>query len=70
MFLSRAHLELRDFDAASEAATDAADAGDERSSKSARDFLRAIDGRRTFYNTIAGRKEDAIDFYQPYPPIR
>ncbi len=70
MFLSRAFLELRDFDAAEEAATDAADAGDERSSKSARDFLRAIDGRRTFYTTINGRKEDAIDFYQPYPPIR
>ena len=70
MFLSRAFLELRDFDKAEEAATDAADAGDERSSQSARDFLKAIDGRRTFYNTIAGRKEDAIDFYQPYPPIQ
>ncbi|MDB0051665.1 hypothetical protein N9F57_02135 [Gammaproteobacteria bacterium] len=70
MFLSRAHLELRDFDAAKEAATDAADIGDERASDSARDFMRAIDGRRTFYNTISGRKEDAIDFYQPYPPIQ
>ena len=70
MFLSRAHLELRDFDAAEEAAIDAADIGDERASKSARDFLRAVDGRRTFYNTISGRKADAIDFYQPYPPIQ
>lgn len=70
MFLSRAYLELRDFDGAAEAATDAADAGDERASSSARDFLRAIEGRRTFYNTIAGRKEDAIDFYQPYPPLQ
>lgn len=70
MFLSRAFLELRDFDAAEEAATDAADAGDERASSSARDFIRAIEGRRTFYNTIAGRKEDAIDFYQPYPPLQ
>ena len=70
MFLSRAQLELRDFDAAEEAARDAGDIGDERASRSARDFLRAIDGRRTFYNTIAGRKADAIDFYQPYPPIQ
>jgi hypothetical protein len=70
MFLSRAHLELRDFDAAEEAATDAADIGDERASKSARDFLRAVDGRRTFYNTISGRKADAIDFYQAYPSIQ
>ena len=70
MFLSRAYLELRDFDAAEEAATDAADAGDdERATKSARDFIRAIEGRRTFYNTISGRKEDAIDFYRPYPPL-
>jgi tetratricopeptide (TPR) repeat protein len=70
MFLSRAFLELRNFDAAEEAATDAADAGDERASNSARDFIRAIDGRRTFYNTISGRKEDAIDFYQPYPSLQ
>ena len=70
MFLSRAHLELRNFDAAADAATDAADAGDERASNSARDFIRAIEGRRTFYNTISGRKEDAIDFYQPYPPLQ
>ena len=70
MFLSRAHLELRDFDAAEEAATDAADIGNERASKSARDFLRAVDGRRTFYNTISGRKEDAIDFYQAYPSLQ
>jgi tetratricopeptide (TPR) repeat protein len=70
MFLSRARLELREFDAAQEAATEAADQGDERASKSARDFLRAIDGRRTYINTIAGRKEDAIDFYQPYPPLQ
>jgi len=70
MFLSRAHLELRDFDAAEEAAIDAADIGDERASKSARDFLRAVDGRRTFYNTISGRKADAIDFYQAYPSIQ
>lgn len=70
MFLARAHLELRDFDAATEAATEAADIGDERSNKSARDFMRIIEGRRTFYTTIAGRKEAAIDFYRSYPPIQ
>lgn len=70
MFLARARLELREFDAAEEAATDAADAGDERASSSARDFLRAIDGRRNYVNTIAGRKEEAIDFYRSYPPLQ
>lgn len=69
MFLSRAQLELQNFDEAEEAATDAADAGDERSSRSARDFIRVIDGRRSYYATIAQRKADAIDFYQPYPSL-
>lgn len=70
MFLARANLELLNFDEAVEAATDAADAGDERASSSARDFLRAIEGRRSYINTIADRKADAIDFYQPYPPLQ
>lgn len=70
MFLARAHLELRDFDAAEEAATDAADAGDERASSAARDFIRVIEGRRSYYATIASRKEDAIDFYRGYPPLQ
>lgn len=70
MFLARAHLELRDFDAAEEAATDAADAGDERASSAARDFIRVIEGRRSYYSTIASRKEDAIDFYEGYPPLQ
>lgn len=70
MFLARAHMELRDFDAAAEAATDAADAGDERERQAAQDFVRVIDGRRTFYDTIAGRKADAIDFYQGYPALQ
>lgn len=70
MFLARAQLELQNFDAAQAAATDAADAGDERASNSARDFIRMIDGRRSYYATIASRKADAIDFYQPYPPLQ
>lgn len=70
MFLSRARLELRDFDAALEAATDAADAGDEGERKSAQDFIRVVEGRRSFYNTISDRKEDAIDFYQSYPALQ
>ena len=70
MFLARALLELREFDEAIDAATAAADAGDERASKSARDFIRAIENRETFYNTIATRKADAIDFYKGYPPLQ
>lgn len=67
MFLARAYLELREFDAAKEAATDASDAGNERARQSAQDFIRAIDGRRLYYATISERKEEAIDFYTSYP---
>ena len=48
----------------------APEAGDERSSKTAQDFIKLIDSRRSYYTTIAARKEDAIDYYQPYPPIQ
>lgn len=70
MFLSRAQLELLNFDEAEEAAREAADIGDERANEAAQNFLRAIDGRRNYINTIANRKADAIDFYQPYPPLQ
>ncbi len=70
LFLARSHLELRNFDEAAEAARESSDAGDERARTAAQNFLRAIEGRRSFYNTIAGRKADAIDFYESYPPLR
>lgn len=69
MFLARARLELKDFDGAREAASDAADVGDKNANNMARNFIRAVEGRRTYHNTIATRKADAIDFYQAYPPL-
>lgn len=69
MFLARTYLKLKEFDLAAEAATDAGDIGDRRASKAAIDFIKAVENRRTYYKTIAQRKEDAIDFYQPYPAI-
>jgi tetratricopeptide (TPR) repeat protein len=69
--LARAHMELKNFDDALEAARDSADAGDdERARKNAQDFMKVIESRRTYYNTIASRKEEAIDFYESYPPLR
>ena len=70
LFLARALLELKKFDEARDAASSASEAGDERSSKTAQDFIKLIDSRRSYYATIAARKEDAIDYYQPYPPIQ
>ncbi len=69
--LARAHMELRNYDEALEAARDSADAGDdERARKNAQDFMKVIQSRRTYYDTIASRKAEAIDFYKPYPPLR
>lgn len=70
LFLARALLELKKFDEAREAASSASEAGDERSSKTAQDFMKLVDSRKSYYATIAARKEDAIDFYRGYPPIQ
>jgi tetratricopeptide (TPR) repeat protein len=70
LFLARALLELRLFDEAKDAASQASEAGDERSTKSAQDFLKLIESRRGYYAIIAQRKADAIDFYQGYPPLQ
>ena len=69
MFLSRALLAQDEFDEAQEMAIEVADAGDKSTTTMARNFLRAIEGRRTYYNTITSRKADAIDFYKSYPPL-
>ena len=53
-----------------DAASKASEAGDERSTKSAQDFLKLIESRRGYYSIIAQRKADAIDFYQGYPPLQ
>lgn len=70
LFLARALLELQLFDEAKDAASQASEAGDERSTKSAQDFLKLIESRRGYYAIIAQRKADAIDFYQGYPPLQ
>ena len=69
LFLARSELALQEFDSALEAANEAGESTDERVIKSARDFVRLIEGRRSFYTTIAQRKADAIDFYRGYPPL-
>ena len=70
LFLARALLEMRKFDEAEEAASSASEAGDERSTKTAQDFLKLIASRKGYYAIIASRKADAIDFYRAYPPIQ
>jgi len=70
LFLSRSLLELDDFSAASEAAREAAEAGDRNDQESANSYLSFIASTKTRFDILAERRQDAIDFYETYPPIR
>ena len=69
LFLARALIELDAFEAAKEAATQSADAGGESERRSATDYIRFIESTESRYNIIAERRQDAIDFYEPYPSL-
>mgnify|MGYP001183933129 CR=1 FL=1 len=69
LFLARSLIELDDFDAALESARESADAGNESEQRSANDYIRFIESTRERFNIIAERREDAIDFYEPYPSL-
>ncbi|MEQ8954009.1 MAG: hypothetical protein RL120_07710, partial [Gammaproteobacteria bacterium] len=70
LFLSRTLVELNEFDAAREAARDSAEAGDESDQNAARSYITFIDSTQERFNIIAERRNDAIDFYRPYPPLQ
>ena len=70
MFLARSLLELDDFDGASEAAREAAEAGDRADQESANNYLSFISSTRSRFDIIAERRADAIDFYETYPPLQ
>ena len=69
LFLSRSLIELEDFEGSLDAAKQSADAGDESEQRSANDYIRFIESTRDRFNIIAERREDAIDFYEPYPSL-
>ena len=69
LFLSRALIELDDFEGAKEAATQSADAGGESERRSATDYITFIESTESRFNIIAERRQDAIDFYEPYPSL-
>ncbi len=69
LFLSRSLLELDDFEGALAAARQSADAGDENARNSANSYITFINGVRDRYNIIEERRQNAIDFYQPYPAL-
>ncbi|HBW84878.1 MAG: hypothetical protein CMD92_09070 [Gammaproteobacteria bacterium] len=69
IFLARALLELDDFEGARSAARQAADAGDEEDRESANQYLTFIGNSEQRFNIIEQRKQEAIDFYEPYPSL-
>ena len=69
LFLARSLVELDDFDGSMEAARESADAGDENERRSANDYIRFIESTRDRFDIIAERRQDAIDFYEPYPSL-
>ena len=69
MFLARSLLELDDFDGALSAAREAADIGDESASDRASTYITFINNTESRFNILADRRQDAIDFYETYPPL-
>lgn len=70
LFLSRALIELDDFGGASDAAKEAAEAGDRNDQESASTYLRFITSTKARFDILAERRNDAIDFYETYPPLQ
>ena len=69
MFLARSLIELDDFEGALAAAREASDIGDESARNSAGSYMTYINSTKTRFDTLATRRQDAIDFYRPYPPL-
>lgn len=70
LFLARALLELEQFEEAIAAAKRSAEAGDTRAQENAQTYIRFIEGNQARAELIAQRKQDALDFYQDYPPLQ
>lgn len=69
LFLARALIELDDFDGALEAARDSGEAGDEGDQTSASNYIRFVENTQARFAIIEEKRNDAIDFYQPYPSL-
>jgi hypothetical protein len=69
LFLARSLLELDEFEAALAAARQAADASDEDDRSAANNYIGFINSSRERFNVLEERRQDAIDFYETYPPL-
>lgn len=69
-FLTMSLAEQDKFDEARETARDWAEAGDDNDQQAASNYINFIDDTQERFNILAERRNDAIDFYQPYPPLQ
>ena len=69
MFLARSLLELDDFEGALSAAREASDLNDEDSRNGAESYITFINNTKARFDILAERRQDAIDFYETYPPL-
>jgi tetratricopeptide (TPR) repeat protein len=69
MFLARSLLELDDFEGALSAAREASDLNDEDSRNGAQTYISFINNTKSRFDILAERRQDAIDFYESYPPL-
>jgi tetratricopeptide (TPR) repeat protein len=75
MFLARSLIELDDFEGALSAAREASDINDENSRNGedsrngARSYITFINNTKSRFDILAERRQDAIDFYETYPPL-
>lgn len=70
LFYARALFELKEYDAAIAAARQSADAGDERDQTSATSYIRMVEGKKNWAETVARNKAASIDFYRGYPALQ
>ena len=69
LFLARALLELDEFDAAIDATKRSAEAGDSSDRENANNYERFVTDTQRIHNTLADRRQVAIDFYESYPAL-
>jgi tetratricopeptide (TPR) repeat protein len=70
LFLSRALLELDQFEEAIAAAKESADAGNEAARQTAERFLKYIESSQSRAVQISSKKQEVIDFYLDYPKLQ
>ncbi len=70
LFLARSLLELDRFEEAIDAAKKSAEAGDTNKQETAQSYIKFIESNQSRAAIIFERKQEALEFYQGYPPLQ